>query len=66
MIIMARLNSATPDRTMIDTAWSVLDAANGLRDTGAVEACRRVIEAHLRGGVPAQSSMGLGLADQRF
>jgi hypothetical protein len=38
-------------------AWCVLDAANDLRDTGTVEACRRVIDARLRGGVPAQSDM---------
>jgi hypothetical protein len=38
-------------------AWSVLDAANDLRDTGTVEACRRVIDASLSGGVPAQSDM---------
>jgi len=30
-------------------AWQVLDAANDLGDTATVEACRRVIDADLRG-----------------
>jgi hypothetical protein len=45
------------DKPLVDTAWSVLDAANDLRDTITVEACRRVIDATLRGGAPAQSDM---------
>ena len=32
-----------------DIAWSVLDAANDLGDTVTIDACRRVIDANLRG-----------------
>jgi hypothetical protein len=32
-----------------ETAWTVLDAANDLGDTITVDACRRVIDADLRG-----------------
>ena len=60
-MIIDQLNSATFDRPLVDTAWSVLDAANELRDTAAVEACRRVIDAKLRGGVSAPSDMNVVL-----
>jgi hypothetical protein len=40
-------------------AWSVLDAACDLCDTATVDACRRVIDANLRGGVPAQSDLNV-------
>ena len=33
----------------IDAAWIVLEAANDLRDDATVEACRRVIDASLKG-----------------
>ncbi len=36
----------------MDAAWIVLEAANDLRDDATVEACRRVIDAGLK-GVPA-------------
>ena len=36
-----------------ETAWTVLDAANDLGDTITVDACRRVIDANLRGEDPA-------------
>ena len=45
-----------------DVAWSVLDAANDLGDTITVEACRRVIDANLRGIEPAPSDMALVVA----
>ena len=45
-----------------DVAWSVLDAANDLGDTVTVEACRRVIDANLRGIEPAPSDMELVVA----
>jgi hypothetical protein len=32
-----------------DTAWIVLEAANDLGDHATVEACRRVIDANLKG-----------------
>ena len=33
----------------MDAAWIVLEAANDLRDDATVEACRRVIDASLKG-----------------
>ena len=42
-----------------EIAWSVLDAANDLGDTITVDACRRVIDASLRGDVPAESDMSV-------
>ena len=42
-----------------DIAWSVLDAANDLGDTVTVDACRRVIDANLRGLEPATSDMAI-------
>ena len=40
-----------------ETAWAVLEAANDLGDTVMVDACRRVIDANLRGDAPATSDM---------
>jgi len=37
------------DRSPADMAWLVLEAANDLGDEATVEACRRVIDADLRG-----------------
>jgi hypothetical protein len=42
-----------------ETAWTVLDAANDLGDTMTVDACRRVIDADLRGEVPARSDIAV-------
>jgi hypothetical protein len=42
-----------------DPAWTVLDAANDLGDAVTVDACRRVIDANLRGDVPATSDLAL-------
>jgi hypothetical protein len=39
----------------LDAAWIVLEAANDLRDDATVEACRRVIDANLK-GLPAAPS----------
>jgi hypothetical protein len=58
-MIIDQPNSAAPQRMLIDTAWSVLDAASDLRDIATVEACRRVIDASLRGIVPPQSDMDI-------
>jgi hypothetical protein len=41
----------------MDAAWSVLDAANDVGDIPIVDACRRVIDAHLRGAFPQRSDM---------
>ena len=45
-----------------DIAWSVLDAANDLGDTVTIDACRRVIDANLRGLEPATSDMAVVVA----
>jgi len=45
-----------PDKAL-DAAWIVLEAANDLRDDATVEACRRVIDASLK-GVPAAPAEG--------
>ncbi len=42
-----------------DTVWTVLDAANDLGDTLTVDACRRVIDATLRGHEAAASDMAV-------
>jgi hypothetical protein len=39
------------DRSPVDMAWLVLEAANDLGDDATVEACRRVIDASLNGGM---------------
>ncbi len=41
----------------MDTVWSILEAANELGDTHTVEACRRVIDANLRGETPGQADL---------
>ena len=46
---------------LVDTAWTILDAANVLRDAVTVDACRRVIDASFRGSVPAQSDINVAL-----
>jgi hypothetical protein len=45
-----------------DIAWSVLDAANDLGDTVTIDACRRVIDANLRGLEPSTSDMAVVVA----
>jgi hypothetical protein len=47
------------DRPSGEAAWTVLDAANELGDTFTVDACRRVIDADLRGEAPASSDMAM-------
>jgi hypothetical protein len=42
-----------------ETAWTVLDAANDLGDTITIDACRRVIDADLRGDPPARSDIAV-------
>lgn len=47
------------ERPSGETAWTVLDAANELGDTHTVDACRRVIDADLRGEIPATSDISV-------
>ncbi len=42
-----------------DTVWTVLDAAIDLGDTFTVDACRRVIDANVRGQDAAASDMAV-------
>jgi hypothetical protein len=52
-----RSTAAATDKSAVDTAWLVLEAALDLGDELAVAACRRVIDASLTGG--AASSVDL-------
>jgi hypothetical protein len=45
------------DRSPVDMAWLVLEAANDLRDDATVEACRRVIDASLNGRMADAADM---------
>lgn len=54
-----QLNAGVPARPLLDTAWTILEAANDLGDIATVEACRRVIDATFRGGAPAQSDVNV-------
>jgi len=47
------------ERSAGETAWTVLDAANDLGDILTVDACRRVIDADLRGEAPARSDVAV-------
>ena len=47
------------ERPSGETAWTVLDAANDLGDTMTVDACRRVIDADLRGEMPDRSDVAM-------
>jgi hypothetical protein len=51
--------SQDQDKPSGDAAWTVLDAANDLGDIATVDACRRVIDANLRGDIPAISDMAV-------
>jgi hypothetical protein len=54
---VARDRAAPGDRSAVDTAWLVLEAANDLGDEAAVAACRRVIDASLNGAAPTPSDL---------
>ncbi|QOZ25762.1 hypothetical protein [Bradyrhizobium sp. CCBAU 51753] len=49
----AQLSDSVP----IDTIWSILDAANELGDAHTVEACRRAIDANLRGDAAVEADL---------
>lgn len=50
-------NASGAANPLLDTAWSILEAANDVRDAITVDACRRVIDATFRGAEPAASDM---------
>ena len=52
---------SAPVTPLVDTAWTILDAANDPHDAVTVDACRRVIDASFRGSVPAQSDINVAL-----
>jgi hypothetical protein len=52
-------DTSLPAKPLLDTAWTILEAANDLRDTVTVDACRRVIDETFRGVAPAQSDINL-------
>ena len=47
------------DNIWVETAWTVLEAANDLGDEIAIDACQRVIEDDSDGELPAQSDMNI-------
>jgi hypothetical protein len=53
------LSGQDQERFSGETAWTVLDAANDLGDTITIDACRRVIDADLRGETPAGSDIAM-------
>jgi hypothetical protein len=52
-----RLTAIAADKSAVDTAWLVLEAALDLGDEVAVAACRRVIDAGLTGGVASPDDL---------
>jgi hypothetical protein len=49
--------AVTSSELATDTIWSILEAANELGDTHTIDACRRAIDANLRGDAPASSDL---------
>jgi hypothetical protein len=45
------------DRSPVDVAWLVLEAANDLGDEPTIEACRRIIDASLNGKPAPQADL---------
>ena len=60
--MMLRQDQTSQEGASGETAWAVLEAANELGDTTTVDACRRVIDANLRGDAPATSDMAVVVA----
>jgi hypothetical protein len=53
----SQMSSLATSPAMMDTAWSILEAANDLGDRTTVEVCRRVIDAILLGMAPLKSDI---------
>ena len=62
MMALLRQDQSGQEGASGETAWAVLEAANDLGDTVTVDACRRVIDASLRGDAPATSDMAVVVA----
>ena len=58
-MMLDQMNSGVPGSPLMDTAWTILEAANDLGDSVTVEVCRRVIDASLRGAAPAKSDINV-------
>jgi hypothetical protein len=56
-MILDRMNAVVSSTPLMDTAWTILEAANDLGDYATVETCRRVIDASLRGQTAVQSDV---------
>jgi hypothetical protein len=56
-MVIVQLNAEMSGSPLLDTAWAILEAANDLRDVVTVETCRRVIDATLRGDLPAKADI---------
>ena len=54
---MAAQGGEPLDKSPVDVAWLVLEAANDLGDEPTVEACRRIIDASLNGKSPPQADL---------
>jgi hypothetical protein len=48
-----------PEKPILSTAWTVLEAANDLDDVVTVEACLRVVDADFSGALPARSDVNI-------
>jgi hypothetical protein len=46
------IGKSRPENPIIFTAWTQLEAANDFGDVPTIEACQRIIEANLSGGLP--------------
>jgi hypothetical protein len=55
----ARVATVASDRSAVDAAWLVLEAANDLGDEATLAACRRIIDASLNGAAPAPDDLHL-------
>jgi len=53
-VVAGRTKPANP---WVETAWTVIEAADDLGDDVTVEACQRVIDDDLGGKLPAQSDL---------
>ncbi len=57
MITEQQFNAPSSSSPLLETAWATIEAANDLGDDRAVEICRRVIDATLRGDLPAKGDI---------
>jgi hypothetical protein len=54
-----QINAVVPSNPLMETAWTILEAANDLGDSITVDVCRRVTDASLRGTAPAKSDVNV-------